>query len=101
MGSTRSHFVDVIMRFENVKSSHTPTINQDGAEPIPLSAITIQSLADLGYDVNAGLADEYRLPAPASAKPAAGHLLDWGDCIADGPVYVVDENGRIIGMIGE
>ena len=69
--------------------------------PLPLSAITIQSLADLGYEVDVRRADEYRLPAPVSAKPVAEHALYWGDCIADGPIYVVDENGRVIGIIEE
>ena len=72
-----------------------------GAENAELSAITIQSLADLGYEVNAGLADEYRLPIITGAKPVADNLLDWGDCIAERPVYVVDENGRVIGVVGE
>ena len=61
-----------------------------------LSAITIQSLADLGYRVNVSRADEYRLPDPAGAKPVAGQVLDWGDCVSDRPVYVVDENGRVV-----
>ena len=64
-----------------------------------LSAITIQSLADLGYRVNVSRADEYRLPEPAGAKPAAEQFLDWGDCVPERPVYVVDENGRVIDVI--
>ncbi len=79
----------------------TASVRPDLDGTLPLSAITIQSLADHGYEVNVGLADEYRLPAPASAKPAAERLLEWGDCIAEGPVYVVDENGRVIGTVGE
>ena len=67
----------------------------------PLSAITIQSLADMGYRVNSDLADEYRLPSPASAKLAGDSAIDLGDCIAEGPVYVVDENGRVVGIVGE
>ncbi|MDE3258692.1 MAG: hypothetical protein OYM47_12725 [Gemmatimonadota bacterium] len=68
---------------------------------IMLSAITTQSLADLGYEVDVRRADEYRLPDPAGAKPVAEHHPDWGDCIAEGPVYVVDENGRIVDVVGE
>ena len=79
----------------------TATISPDIEGSLPLSAITIQSLADHGYQVDIGRADEYRLPAPASAKPVTEHLLEWGDCIAEGPVYVVDENGRVIGTVGE
>ena len=79
----------------------TASVRPDLDGSLPLSAITIQSLADHGYEVNVGLADEYRLPAPAGAKPVAEHLLEWGDCIAEGPVKVVDENGRVIGTVGE
>ena len=79
----------------------TASVRPDFDGSLPLSAITIQSLADHGYEVNVGQADEYRLPGPASAKPVAEHLLEWGDCIAEGPVYVVDENGRVIGTVGD
>ena len=79
----------------------TASVRPDLDGSLPLSAITIQSLADHGYEVNVGLADEYRLPAPASAKPAAEHLLEWGHCVVEGPVKVVDENGRVIGTVGE
>ncbi len=37
----------------------------------PLSAITIQSLADLGYTVDVGQADSYTLPVQPAAKPLA------------------------------
>lgn len=77
----------------------TARIRPDLDGTLPLSAITIQSLADHGYKVNAGLADEYRLPAPASAKPVAVHVLEWGDCVPERPVYVVDENGRVVDVI--
>ncbi len=71
-----------------------------------LSAITIQSLADLGYVVDVSRADSYRLPtsvstagAPiASAKPVAGY--DFG-LEAHGPIYVGDEHGNIIRALGE
>ena len=77
----------------------TARIRPDLEGTLPLSAITIQSLADQGYRVNIRLADEYRLPVSASAKPVAGHVLDWGDCVPERPVYVVDENGRVIDVI--
>ena len=79
----------------------TATIRPDVDGPLPLSAVTIQSLADHGYEVDVRRADEYRLPAPVSAKLVAEHALYWGDCIADGPIYVVDENGRVIDIVGE
>ena len=70
-----------------------------------LSAITIQSLADLGYVVDVSRADSYRLPASistavpptASSKPVASHSdFDLGDL---GTIYVGDEQGQIIHTI--
>ncbi len=79
----------------------TASVRPDLDGTLPLSAITIQSLADHGYQIDVRRADAYMLPSPVSAKPAADRLLEWGDCIAEGPVYVVDENGRVIGTVGE
>ena len=75
-----------------------------------LSAITIQSLADLGYVVDVSRADPYRLPASisttlprtSSAKPVTGHAFDSGDPLSrEGPTYVGDEQGRVIRVIGD
>ena len=88
-----------------------------------LSAITVQSLADLGYVVDITQADPYTLPAAAQASamqavviPAipgddrsSGRLASptqvkpkvW--CGLDGerePIYVVDQQGRVIRTIG-
>ncbi|MDE2807295.1 MAG: T9SS type A sorting domain-containing protein [Gemmatimonadota bacterium] len=79
-----------------------PTLERGQA----LSAITIQSLADLGYVVDVSRADPYRLPAsistyqppPASAKPVASHDFDLGN---PGAIYVGDEQGRIIRTLGD
>ena len=67
----------------------------------PLSTVTIQSLADIGYRVDVTQADAYRVPEPASAKLVSDHVPVGEDCILNGPIYVVDENGRIIRVIGE
>ena len=73
-----------------------------------LSAITVQALADLGYQVDISQADPYRLPSNRNlgiAKPVADHSSDHGrenmNCILPGPIHVVDENGRTIRIIGE
>ena len=77
----------------------TGWIEGDTAEP--LSAITIQSLADLGYRVDISRADAYSLPDPTqvSAKTAEGHGLSFENCIRSGPIYVVDEQGRVLRII--
>ena len=57
----------------------------------PLSAITAQALADMGYVIDITQADAYQLPAP-SAKPAIasedGIPLN---CIAEGPIGTAEE----------
>ncbi len=62
----------------------------------PLSAITIQSLADLGYIVNVNQADEYTLPSPAATKLAISseHLIPI-NCIIIEPIGVIDEHRPI------
>ena len=87
--------------------------------------ITVQSMADLGYGVDVTQADAYTLPgttaAQARAKQAAAIPVIPGDarlsgslaspthaepklwCGLDGerePIYVVDQQGRIIRTIG-
>ncbi len=69
-----------------------------------LSAITIQSLADLGYVVDVSKADPYRLPASvstarpptASAKPVASHRFD---SVPHRTIYVGNEQGLVIRTI--
>ena len=69
-----------------------------------ISAITIQSLADLGYVVDVTQAEPYTLPsaaAKASAKIAAPSThaepeLSCGVGQQREPIYVVDQQGRII-----
>ena len=58
----------------------------------PLSAITIQSLSDLGYIVNVGQADPYTLPSPAAAKLAIAseHLVPI-NCLLIEPIGEIDE----------
>jgi hypothetical protein len=45
--------------------------------PMPLSAITVGSLADLGYMVNPLAADPYTVPAPASHDLAPSRAAPW------------------------
>ena len=72
----------------------------------PLSAITIQSLADLGYVVDVTQADPYTLPgaaAKASAKVAAHSTQAEPKPVVrhrhrqqQEPIYVVDPQGNIV-----
>ena len=74
-----------------------------------LSAITIQSLADLGYSVDVTQADSYTLPSAAgkasakiTARPThAEPELSCGVGLRQEPIYVIDPQGRIIRTIGD
>ena len=66
----------------------------------PLSAITIQSLTDLGYAVDAMAADPYRLPgADAAREVDRSRLIPYGNDIWRGPIIVADSAGRIVRVI--
>ena len=68
--------------------------------PKPLSAITIQSLADLGYAVDMTAADSYRLPAAdAAAALDPARRIPYGDDIWRGPIVVEGPDGRIVRVI--
>ncbi|MCY4420407.1 MAG: fibronectin type III domain-containing protein, partial [Gammaproteobacteria bacterium] len=62
----------------------------------PLSAITIQSLDDLGYTVDVSQADAYTLPSPAAAKVAIAseHQIPI-NCIIIEPIGEIDEYKQI------
>ena len=68
----------------------------------PVSAITLQSMADLGYAVDGRRAESYQLAAPAPA-PAPGDgeapAIHFGDDVRWGPVHVVDESGHVVRTI--
>ena len=68
-----------------------------GAGGSALSAITVQSLADLGYVVDVSQADPFQLPS--SAKAIADQGLNLRDDILQGPIRVADENGHIVRVI--
>ena len=71
-----------------------------------LTAITIQALADLGYEVDLSKADPYTLPGAAQsdagmdvAETEAADLDIQTDAILQVPVVVVDKNGRVVRII--
>lgn len=68
----------------------------------PLSLVTVESLDDLGYDVDPGAADSYGLPASPSVIPgpgAAPAAIKLEGDIEARPIEVVDSTGRRIGLI--
>ena len=93
-GTWNGHWREAVMEAELM----TGWSEEGRAEP--LSAITIQSLADLGYAVDATQADPYRLPdADAAREIDRGRLIPYGDDIWRGPIVVADSEGRVVRVI--
>lgn len=67
----------------------------------PLSRVTVASLGDLGYVVDEGAADVFQLNLLA-APSAVGEELKMfplGDDILRGTIYLLDEEGRVRGVL--
>ncbi|MXW68028.1 MAG: leucine-rich repeat protein [Gemmatimonadales bacterium] len=71
-----------------------------------VTAITLQALADLGHEVDLTKADPYKLPGQAQgdvqgvavgAEESVTEL--WADDVIEGPVVVVDRNGKVVRVI--
>ena len=77
---------------------------QDRSRRESLSAITIESLADMGYTVAAALADPYSVSLPdippgRPVQAEAGRIIYLGDDILRVPIQVVDDEGRVLRVI--
>ena len=58
---------------ESVFGNELMTPTPSGRDPGPLSSVTIQSLADIGYEVDVGQAEDYELPRSATKRMATGN----------------------------
>ncbi len=89
-GSADGHWRESVLDAELM----TPGFN--GGRLNPLSAITIASLADLGYTVDLTQAEPfsavYQAPGPPGAD--AGRWIDLGGDLRVGPIRVIDPKGR-------
>ena len=65
--------------------------------PQPLSRITVESLADVGYEVNLSAADQYRVSGAMAQTD--GPVIFMGDDIARIPIRVFDQKGRLVRVI--
>ncbi|WP_419164402.1 leishmanolysin-related zinc metalloendopeptidase [Candidatus Palauibacter sp.] len=95
LGSVDSHWRESVLGPELM----TSRLNR-GAEH-PLSAVTIWSLADLGYTVDASLADEYALPGTGGEaadvpKRQRARSLDLTGDILSPPLLILDRDGRVV-----
>ena len=94
-GSVDSHWR------ESVLGPELMTSLQDRGADDPLSAITIWSLADLGYTVDASLAEEYALPGTGGQaadvpKRQRARALDLTGDILSPPLLIFDRDGRVV-----
>ncbi len=67
----------------------------------PFSLTSLQSMADLGYQVNPAAADPFNLSTqPSLRAPDAGsRVIDLRDDILRNPIIVVDAQGRVLEVI--
>ena len=75
----------------------TPSIDLDNDES-PISAITLQAMADMGYEADLARADDYELPA-FQYRRRGRTVLDLGNDVVHMRVMVVDADGRVVRVI--
>ena len=90
-GSADSHWRESVLENELM----TPVLQSGVANP--LSAITTESLADLGYIVDSSGADSFTgtFSAPARLTAPGGRIIHLGNDTYRGPVEVVDDSGHV------
>ena len=96
-GSSDMHWRESVLASELM----TPVLGVGEANP--LSAITIQSLMDLGYAVDADQADAFSLQGMGGGAVAgeryAGRVLDLNGDVLTGPVLAIDADGRVVRVL--
>lgn len=68
----------------------------------PLSRVTVASLRDLGYQVDEQRADVFQLQLTSAAQvpqQEGGEQIFVGDDVHRGPIYLIDDSGRIRGVV--
>ena len=95
VGSNDTHWRESVLENELM----TPALQ--GGVANPLSAITTESLADLGYSVDSSGADSFTpvFSAPARLTAPGGRILSLENDTYWGPIQVVDRSGRVIRTI--
>ncbi|MEK9506460.1 putative Ig domain-containing protein [Gaopeijia maritima] len=95
-GSINGHWRETVMDNELM----TPFLD-GGANP--LSAISVGSVGDLGYTVNAAGADGFAVPFPdallSDGDSASEHQIHMIDDILDMPIRLTDESGTVVRVI--
>ena len=93
-GSADSHWRESVLENELM----TPFL---AAGIQPLSVITIESMADLGYSVDPSVADSYRITNTGGAGMAVdpASVIDHGNDIAGYPIVFIDQKGRRVDVV--
>ena len=92
-GSVNGHWREPVFGAELM----TPFISV--SVPNPLSRLSAAAMEDLGYVVNYAGADAYTQTFSLVVGGAQGGLLSLNDDVGHGPIYVVDQGGRIVQVI--
>ncbi len=92
-GSSDVHWRESVLDHELM----TPRLNLRVSNP--LSATTIQSLADMGYTVDVRLAEPFQLPGVAAARDQEVRKIDYGDDVRHGPIMVFDRDGGVVRIV--
>ena len=98
-GASDAHWRESVLRLELMTPELRPGANN------PLSAITVGSLADLGYSVDGSGADQFTgtFSAPARLTAPGGRVINrvinLENDIYRGPLQVVDHSGNVIRTI--
>lgn len=90
-GSLNGHWREAIFTSELM----TPAIGL-GANPVSL--VTVESLRDMGYEVNTAAVDPFSLDFNLVSGLAA-QVLDLGEDVWRGPIMVGDRSGRVVGSV--
>ena len=97
LGSSDMHWRESVLASELM----TPVLGVGEANP--LSAITIQSLVDLGYTIDVSLADAFTLPGEGSGtvrgEGADGRAISLGGDVLMGPLLAFDAEGRMVRVL--
>lgn len=89
-GTINGHWRELVLQNELM----TGTIN-NGAAGNPLSQLTVRSLTDLGYTVNALNADSFFLTLASLLPGAATDRISLDHDILTFPLWTVDRRGRV------
>lgn len=95
-----THWRESAMSSEIMSPDLTEDLQLKPFRELSLSAITVQAMAAIGYEVDVARADEYTLPVPGvAAEPAGWRPGDrrWGD-LENRTVAIFDASGRVVSV---